>query len=154
MNTTSGDNISVIVLLQNKLDSGVRMDKYLFSKAIGVTLGILMILVVFGFSFLYILGTSLGRALNSGIDTTNTDQQYLIVLMSLFLMAIITAAGSFGLNRNAWRIFYIGFCLIIGLCLLIAFFYSLGALGTNFEIMLLFVSLIYFLLGLLVKKRM
>ncbi|MED1469856.1 hypothetical protein [Bacillus salipaludis] len=129
------------------------LGKYGISKAIGIFLGTITIIAVLGYGFLVLLGTSLGNALNSEIDTSAKDQRTLVILMSFLIVGLITAAGSFGLNRNAWRIVYVWFCLIIGLCLLVTFFISIGALGNTYELMILCISIMFFLLGNLVRKE-
>lgn len=131
----------------------VLMEKYRLSKAIGVVLGILTIIVTLGYGFLYLLGTSLGKALHSEIDSSATDRLTLVILIGLLIVGVITGAGSFGLNRNVWRIVYFGFCLVLGICLFVTFFISIGALGSTYEFMILCISMMYFLLGYLVRKK-
>ncbi len=132
---------------------GELMGKYVLSKKIGIVLGILTIIATLGYGFLYLLGTSLGKALNSEIDTSATDRLTLVILIGLLIVGVITGAGPFGLNRNVWRIVYFGFCLVLGICLLIIFFISIGALGRTYEFMILCISMMYFLLGYLVRKE-
>jgi len=130
------------------------MGNYVVSKMLAGVLSILMVLTVLGYGFLFLLGTSIGRALNSTVDTTGSVRIHLTFLMVLLGVAVITGAGCFGLTRTGWRIFYIGFCFIIGLVFLAAFFYSFGDLGTGFELLLLLISFIYFLQGFCVRKGM
>jgi hypothetical protein len=129
------------------------MEKYVLSKAIGIVCGILTTIASLGYGFLFLLGTSLGKALQSEIDTPAHDRLTFVILTSLFIVGVITVAGSFGLNRNVWRIVYFGFCLIIGICFLITFFISIGALGSTYEFMILSICMMYFLLCYLVKKE-
>ncbi len=128
------------------------MNKFFFSKMIGMVLGVLMLIVLIGFSFLYLIGTSLGRALYSNV-ATSIDPKILLIILILFLSCLITAIGILGLKRRAWSRFYSIFCLVIGVCFVIAFFLSFGALGTAFEILLFIIGLIYFLLAYMVKKE-
>ncbi|MCP1123803.1 hypothetical protein CN326_15105 [Bacillus sp. AFS018417] len=128
------------------------MEKYRLSKAIGVVLGILTIIVTLGYGFLYLLGTSLGKALHSEIDSSATDRLTLVILIGLLIVGVITGAGSFWLNRNVWRVVYFGFCLVLGICLFVTFFISIGALGSIYEFMILCISMMYFLLSYLVRK--
>ncbi len=129
------------------------MGKYGISKVTGIVLGTIMIIATLGYGFLYLLGTSLGHALQSEIDTSSKDQRTLVILMSIFIVGLITSAGTFALNRNAWRIVYVGFCLILGICLLVTFFISIGALGSTYELMILCISIMYFLLVYFVRKE-
>lgn len=128
------------------------MEKYRLSKAIGVVLGILTIIATLGYGFLYLLGTSLGKALHSEIDSSATDRLTLVILIGLLIVGVITGAGSFWLNRNVWRVVYFGFCLVLGICLFVTFFISIGALGSIYEFMILCISMMYFLLSYLVRK--
>ncbi|MFC0271802.1 hypothetical protein ACFFIX_10080 [Metabacillus herbersteinensis] len=128
------------------------MGKYVLSKTIGIVLGILMIIATIGYGFLFLLGTSLGKALGS-TDTSTSDRLTLVTLISLLIVGVITVAGSSRLNRNVWRFVYFGFCLVLGICLLVTFFISIGALGSTYEFMILCISMMYFLLGYLVRKE-
>ncbi|WP_242218356.1 hypothetical protein [Bacillus cereus group sp. BfR-BA-01380] len=129
------------------------MGKYVLSKTIGVVLGGLTIIATVGYGFLYLLGTSLGKALHSEIDSSAIDRLTLVILIGLLIVGVITGAGSFGLNRNVWRIVYFGFCLVLGVCFLVTFFISIGALGSTYEFIILCISMMYFLLGYLVRKE-
>ncbi|USK31203.1 hypothetical protein LIT32_26395 (plasmid) [Bacillus sp. CMF21] len=129
------------------------MEKYVLSKTIAIVLGALTIIAALGYGFLFLLGTSLGQALHSNIDTLATNKLTLLILISLLIVGIITGAGSFGLNWNVWRIVYCRFCLVLGICLLVTFFISMGAIGSTFEFMILCISMMYFWMGYLVKKK-
>jgi len=129
------------------------MGKVRLSKTIGVVLGIVMVLAALGYGLIYLLGRSLGTALGSTLDTTAQDKFTLLILLGICMVGVITGAGSFGLKSKGWRTVYIGFCLIVGMALLVTFFISLGALGTMLEFVILFMGLIYFLLGYFVKKE-
>ncbi|MDQ0861293.1 hypothetical protein [Bacillus sp. V2I10] len=129
------------------------MGEYVLSKTIAIVLGTLTIIGTLGYGFLFLLGTSLGQALQSEIDTSATDRLTLLIITSLLIVGVITGAGSFGLNWNVWRIVYFGFCLVLGICLLVTFFISIGALGSTYEFMILCISMMYFLMGYLVKKK-
>ncbi|MFY0762262.1 hypothetical protein AB1K32_26065 [Metabacillus dongyingensis] len=129
------------------------MEKYVLSKTIAIVLGALTIIAALGYGFLFLLGTSLGQALHSEIDTSATNKLTLLILISLLIVGVITGAGSFGLNWNVWRIVYCGFCLVLGICLLVTFFISIGAIGSTYEFMILCISMMYFWMGYLVKKK-
>lgn len=129
------------------------MEKYALSKTIGIVLGALTIIATLGYGFLFLLGTSLGQALHSEIDTSAPDRLTVLILISLLIVGVITGAGSFGLNWNVWRIIYCGFCLVLGICLLVTFFISIGAIGSTYEFMILCISMMYFWMGYLVKKK-
>ncbi|CAH2715915.1 hypothetical protein BACCIP111895_03099 [Neobacillus rhizosphaerae] len=129
------------------------MEKYRKSKTTGMILGAIMIIATFGYGLLYLLGTSLGKALGSEMNTTDSDRLTLIILLSIGLLGIITGAGSYGIKFKGWRYVYIGFCVLIGVALLFTFFISRRALGTTNEFLILCISTLYFLLGYLVKKE-
>ncbi|MGX6444969.1 hypothetical protein ACWM35_17290 [Neobacillus sp. K501] len=126
------------------------MNKFVYSKLMGIILGILMLIVGAGVGFLYLLGTSLGGAWNGNIDSTG-DQSILIMVAVLLISAFITIVGTFGLKKRAWRIFYMGFSIVAGLCFLIGFILSIGALGLKFELLILMVGLLYLLLTYVIK---
>ncbi|MBT2667237.1 hypothetical protein J7J00_17270 [Bacillus sp. ISL-4] len=129
------------------------MGKYVLSKTIAIVLGTLTIIGTLGYGLLFLLGTSLGQALQSEIDTSATDRLTLLILISLLIVGVITGVGSFGLNWSLWRVVYFGFCLVLGICLLVTFFISIGALGSTYEFIIFCISMMYFLMGYLVKKK-
>ncbi|RXY98945.1 hypothetical protein [Fictibacillus sp. S7] len=115
------------------------MEKYTVSKTIGLVAGIIIILSALGFGGLYMLGTSLGKALGSQTGPSVDVPFMFVVLMCILLIGFITGLGSLGLS--------------MGLLLLIVFFNSIGALGKAIEFLILWVSGVYFLLGYFVKKE-
>jgi hypothetical protein len=118
-----GKFIEGIIFLGNDIDLwGVKMSKYPMSKTIGMILGAIMIIATFGYGLLYILGTSLGKALGSEMGTTAKDQFTLVILIIIGLVGVITGAGSYGIKFKGWRFVYIGFCLLIGVILLFTFY--------------------------------
>ncbi|MBS4214048.1 MULTISPECIES: hypothetical protein [Neobacillus] len=129
------------------------MGKYKMSKTIGMILGTIMIVATLGYGLLYLLGTSLGKALGSEMETTARNQFTFVILFSIGLGSVITGAGSFGIKFKGWRYIYIGFCMLIGVVLLFTFFISRGAIGTTYEFLILCLSILYFLLGYLVIKE-
>ncbi|AZU62370.1 hypothetical protein [Neobacillus mesonae] len=129
------------------------MGKYKMSKTIGMILGTIMIIATLGYGLLYLLGTSLGKALGSEMETTARDQFTIVILFSIGLSSVITGAGCLGIKFKGWRYVYIGFCMLIGVVLLFTFFISREALGTTYEFLILCLSILYFLLGYLVKRE-
>ncbi|MDM5338427.1 hypothetical protein QUF84_14495 [Fictibacillus enclensis] len=129
------------------------MEKYTVSKTIGLVAGIIIILSALGFGGLYMLGTSLGKALGSQTGPSVDVPFMFVVLMCILLIGFITGLGSLGLKRKAWRSGYFVFCWSMGLFLLIVFLNSIGALGKAIEFLILCVSGVYFLLGYFVKKE-
>lgn len=126
------------------------MNKLVNSKLIGMILGVLILIVVAVFGFLYFLGISLGRALNGNIDSTG-DHRTLFMIAILLISGLLTVIGTFGLKKRAWRIIYLGFCIVVGLCFLIGFILSLGALGLKFELLIFLIGLLYLLLAYVIK---
>lgn len=129
------------------------MKNFRLSKSLGVFWGTMMIVISIGYGFVYLLGTSLGKALGSTLDTAAEHKFTLFILAIICILGVMIGAGSFKLQIKGWRIFYIGFCLAIGLSLFITFLFSVGALGTKYEMMILFMSVVSFLLAYLVKKE-
>ncbi len=129
------------------------MGKYFFSKTIGIFLGTITTVAALCYGFFYLLGTSLGKALGSELDTEASNRSTLEILMSICLLGFITGAGSLGIKSKGWRSAYIGFCILMGTILIVFFFISEGALGKAFEFLILCISLMYFLLGYIVKKE-
>ena len=128
------------------------MKEFVFTKTLGIILGTLTILLAIGFGLLSFIGMSLGKALNSSAD--NFGACILPLVLILVLLGVITVMGPFWLKGNLGRTFYTGFTFIMGIALIVVFFLSLGAFGTEEEIFILFVGIIYLLLGFFVKKRL
>jgi hypothetical protein len=129
------------------------MGKFVLSKTMGWILGILTIVATIGYGLLFLLGASLGKALNSEMDHSGENQLIFVLFASFFILGIITWLGSLGLNRKGWRMVYYGFCLVLGFVLLASFFMAMGAVGRIYEGMILGISLLYFLLGFLVRNE-
>lgn len=129
------------------------MKKYNLSKTIGIVLGTLMVVTSFGYGFLYVIGTSLGNALGSNVDRTGTDILSIGIILCVCILGILTGIGCFGLKFKGLRMAYLGFCLIMGIAFLVIYFISIGSLGTKYEVWILFMGIIYFLLGYFVKKE-
>jgi membrane protease YdiL (CAAX protease family) len=128
------------------------MKEFIFTKTLGIIVGALTIVLAIGFGLLSFIGMSLGNALNS--STADAAPHILPIVLSLLLSGIITAMGSFWVKGRRGRVFYSGFSFVMGIALVIVFFLSLGALGTEEEIFILCVGIIYLLLGFLAKKRL
>ncbi|WHY74789.1 hypothetical protein [Fictibacillus enclensis] len=86
------------------------MEKYTVSKTIGLVAGIIIILSALGFGGLYMLGTSLGKALGSQTGPSVDVPFMFVVLMCILLIGFITGLGSLGLKRKGWRN---GICFIL-----------------------------------------
>ncbi|MDR7071260.1 hypothetical protein [Fictibacillus barbaricus] len=129
------------------------MQEYGYTKTIGVTLGVLTIIVAIGFGILSLIGMSLSKALNGTQNSSSMDSSVLIVFCLLLLCGFITAFESHKLKYKAWKMFYTGFCLLLGIGFVIIFFVSLGALGSKNEIFILCMGIIYFVLSYLVRKK-
>ena len=129
------------------------MQEYGYTKTIGVTLGVLTIIGAIGFGILSLIGMSLSKALNGTPDNSSMDSSVLMVFCILLLCGFITAFGSIMLKSKAGKMFYMGFCFILGSGFIIAFFVSFGALGTNNEIFILCMGIVYLVLSYLVKRK-
>ncbi|WP_099353276.1 hypothetical protein [Fredinandcohnia onubensis] len=121
------------------------MKKYSVAKFLGILVGVLTLLGALGFLVFSLLGTSLGKALNSQIEYSLIGP--LLITALLISVGFVTIIGARKLSNNTWRKFYIVFCMVIGFGLTISFFITFGAIGTTNEIFILCVGLIYLALG-------
>ncbi|WP_342433515.1 hypothetical protein [Neobacillus sp. FSL H8-0543] len=128
------------------------MKEYIFTKTLGIIAGTLIILLTIGFGILSFIGMSLAKALNASADDSTT--YVLPIVMILLLLGVITAVVPFWLKRKAAQVFYTGFSFVMGIALIVAFFLSVSAIGTEEEIFILCVGIFYLLLGFLAKKRL
>ncbi|MBM7564969.1 hypothetical protein [Paenibacillus sacheonensis] len=129
------------------------MGKNVYSRAVGIVLGSLTILAALGSGFLYLLGTSVGKALQSEADTSAADRRTLVALAGLLVIGVLTGTGSLGINTRLGKVVYMGFCWFVGIGLLAAFVLSIGALGDGLEGMIGGMGMLYILLGYLVHKE-
>lgn len=127
------------------------MGEHNYAKFLGIIVGLLTILGAIGFGVLSFIGIGLGRALNSGIEYSS--ERPLFMFIFVFSIGVTTLIGAFKLGNNRWRRFYIGICSILGIGLILSFFISRGALGTNNEIFILLLGAVYLLLGYIVYKN-
>lgn len=129
------------------------MKEYMYTKTLGVIVGTLTICAAIGFGLLSLIGMGLSKALNTDYDYSSTDRLPMKILIILLLFGLITIIGSFRLKSKAWKFFYIGFCLLLGIGFVVGFFISLGSIGTKSEIFILFIGIIYLLLGYFAKRK-
>ncbi|MFY4776968.1 hypothetical protein [Metabacillus sp. RGM 3146] len=124
------------------------------SKSVGMGLGALTVIVGLGYGLVFALGRSLGKALSSSIDNSAADTLPLAIFFSLITAGLITGAGSYGLSGNGGRKVYFAFCVLVGVCFLVSFLILIGSLGELYEGLILCLSILYFLLGYLVVKKL
>ncbi len=129
------------------------MKEYMYTKTLGVIVGTLTIFAALGFGLLSLIGFSLSKALNTGNDYSSTNSLAMLILIILLLLGSITVIGTFRLKSNAWKKFFIGFCFMFGIGFVIAFFISFGSIGSKSEIFILFIGIIYLLLGYLATPQ-
>jgi hypothetical protein len=129
------------------------MKEYMYTKTLGVIVGTLTIFGALGFGLLSLIGSGLSKALNTGHDYTSTNRLAMFILITLLLFGLITVIVSLRLKSKAWDIIFIGFCFMLGIGFVIAFLISFGSIGTKSEIFILFIGIIYFLLGYLAIKK-
>lgn len=129
------------------------MKEYTYTKTLGSIVGVLAIFLAIGFGILSFLGKGLSKALNTGSDYGIDDKWLGITFAFLLLFALITVVGVFFLKNKAWRVFYIGFCLLVGIGLVLTFFISFGAIGFKSEVFILCVGIVYLGLSYLTKSR-
>ena len=119
------------------------------SKIIGLILGVLLMVAGIGYGLLYLVSVAL-RANEASISS---DFFALAILAGIGLLGFITIAGPFKIKLNPWKTVFFWFCMIAGTIALIFLFITMGALGTIFEILILSIGLLYFILGYLIKTE-
>jgi hypothetical protein len=129
------------------------MKEYVYTKTLGVIAGTLTIIGAIGFVILSLIGMSLSKALNGTHDHSSMGSSVIMILCILFLCGLITAVGSFKLKSKGWKIFYTGYCFILGTACVITLFISFGSLGTHNEIFILCMGIIYLLLSYLTNRK-
>lgn len=127
------------------------MKEYTYAKLIGVIACILTILGAIGFGILSFIGMGLSKAFNTHNDTSMNQEAIIVVI--LLLLACITGIGPYRLHNKAWRIFYTGFCLVLGVGLIVTFILSIGSIGFKNEIFIVCVGTVYLFMGYLVIKK-
>ncbi|WP_148346944.1 hypothetical protein [Robertmurraya massiliosenegalensis] len=73
------------------------MKNFRLSKSLGVFWGTMMIVISIGYGFVYLLGTSLGKALGSTLDTAAEHKFTLFILAIICILGVMIGAGSFKL---------------------------------------------------------
>ena len=132
------------------------LSKLAYSKILGLVLGIFLIIAAVGYGVLFLIGTGLQQAFAADIDKAPTDNYIflnLVIIVILVIIGLITARGPFAFKKTAGKVTYASFCFILGFLGLVFFFISLGALGDQFEYLILAIGIIYFLLGYLIIKE-
>jgi hypothetical protein len=129
------------------------MKEYMYSKTLGVIVGMLTIIAAIGFGLQSFIGMGLSKAWNTGYDHSSADTTPMILFIILLVLGFITLIGTFKLENKTWRFIYFGFCLMLGLGFVVLFFISFGSLGLKNELFILCIGLIYLGSGFLVKKK-
>lgn len=129
------------------------MKEYKITKIVGIVAGILIMFAAIGFGILYLIGTGLSNALSSGYDQSSSDNSEVTIIIVLLLFGVIIGIMPFFLKINAWRMIYIGLCIILGIGFTIIFSMSIGALGSINEIFILCLGVVFFLQSYLVIKK-
>ncbi|KKI93210.1 hypothetical protein WQ54_04995 [Bacillus sp. SA1-12] len=129
------------------------MKKFAYTKRLAVIAGSLIILGAIGYGLLALIAIGLSNAWNTEGSSSSTNNWLFVFFLIMLLLGILTAAGSFLLKRKAWKVVYTGFCLILGVGFVASFFISFGALGVMSELFLLFIGVVYMVLGYFVNKE-
>jgi hypothetical protein len=129
------------------------MKEFRYTKSLGTIAGVLTILGACGFRLLAFIGLGLSKALNSGHNTSSEEVYASKLFIILLIIGFISVMVTLWVKWKAGQIFYIGFCFILGIGLIAAFFISYGALGIKTEIFLLSVGIFYLGIGFLAKGK-
>ena len=130
------------------------MNGYVYTKTLGVIVGTMTIIGAIGFGILFFIGMSLSTALNTSNDYSSSDKLAILILMILLLLfGLITGIGSFFLKNKAWKFIYTGLCLTLGFGLIITSLISFGSIGFKNELFIMFIGIIYLVLGHLASKN-
>ncbi|MDF2067318.1 hypothetical protein [Bacillus sp. Cr_A10] len=101
-----------------------------------------------------IIGMSLSTALKTSNDYSSSDKLVILILMILLLLfGLITGIDSFFLKNKAWKFIYTGLCLMLGFGLMITCLLSFGPSGFKSELFIMFIGIIYLVLGHLASKN-
>ncbi|MCR2823451.1 hypothetical protein [Lederbergia panacisoli] len=119
----------------------------MYTKILGIIVGGLTILAAIGFGILFLIGMGLSNDQSSSVSPAAT------IIIVLLLFGLITGIGPFKLKNKTWKTFYIGFCLILGICFVLFFIISIGAIGSINEYFILGLGLIYLGLGYLAFRK-
>lgn len=74
-------------------------------------------------------------------------------MIILLLFGLITEIGSFFLRNKSWKFIYTGLCLTLGFGLIITCLLSFGSIGFKNELFIMFIGIIYIVLGHLANKN-
>jgi len=131
------------------------MNKYMFTKTLGVIVGTLTLIAAIGIGVLSFISIGLSKNWNAAYGDSSTDRlaSTLTLVLIVFLVGLITGIGSFLLRRKGWNLVYAGFCFLLGIGLAATFFISLGSIGTKNEVFILCIGMVYLLLGYLAVKK-
>ncbi|ALC87459.1 hypothetical protein AM499_17800 [Bacillus sp. FJAT-22090] len=130
------------------------MNGYVYTKTLGVIVGTMTIIGAIVFGILSFIGMSLSTALNKSNDYSSSDKLAILILMILLLLfGLITGIGSFFLKNKAWKFIYTGLCLTLGFGLIITCLLSFGSIGFKNELFIMFIGIIYLVLGHLASKN-
>lgn len=121
------------------------MVQFLAIRTIAIILG-LSAMVVAIFVFALDLISSLNNA-----DPTN---DYLIIglIILIFISAGVTMASSKFIHIKKFQKIFVPACIIIGSTYLISYFFARGAINLYFELLLLIIAILYYVLAALGYK--
>ncbi|WP_047981506.1 hypothetical protein [Ornithinibacillus contaminans] len=129
------------------------MKEFKLTKLLGITVGVLTVVIAIGYGFLAFIALGLSNAWDDGQSNSSDENFVMFVIITLLVIGLVTAIGAMKLENRVWRSVYFSCCLIIGIGTVIYAFIAFGALGWKNELFLLVVGLLYLLLGYLVKGK-
>jgi hypothetical protein len=130
------------------------IEEYTYTKILGIIIGMLVIIAGAGFGLLFFIGMGLSRVWNTGYEYSSAGWSPMLILIIVPVFGLITMIGGFKLISKAGAMFYIVFCILLGIGFIVTVLISFGALGVKSEIFLLCIGMIYLGLGYLaINKR-
>ncbi|WP_210366995.1 hypothetical protein [Bacillus sp. REN3] len=121
-----------------------------YAKAIGVIVGLMVIIGGLWIGLLGLFANMSGSALNSSAAGSNSNH-LLFIFVILFGIGLLTVIGVFMLDHKIWHVIYPPFCFLTGMVLTMFALYSIGSLGIRAGMYSLLTGLLYLLLGYLAK---
>jgi lipopolysaccharide export LptBFGC system permease protein LptF len=143
----------VLVKAGMEMAADNEIEEYTYTKILGIIVGMLVIIAGAGFGLLYFIGMGLSKAWNTGHEYSSAVWSPILILFIVPVFGLMTMIGGFKLKRRAGAMFYIVFCILLGIGFIVIGVISFGALGVKSEMFLLSIGVIYLGLGYLAINK-